>query len=69
MEKRPKANIILNDLKTKTEDFPGIYLEYIEKKDGPPKDKDIEIKIVNNNAFALEENTKEFSIFLILLHG
>ena len=63
-KKRPKANVILSDLKTKTDNFPGIYLEYIEKKDGPPKDKDIEIKIVNNDTQSLEENTKRLFSFL-----
>ena len=41
---RPKANQILNDLKIQTKNFPGIYIEFIEKKDGPPKDRDVEIK-------------------------
>ncbi|MFL2661552.1 MAG: efflux RND transporter permease subunit [Alphaproteobacteria bacterium] len=63
-KKRPKASIILDYLKSKTDGLPGIYIEYIEKKDGPPKDKDIEIKIVNNDTKLLEENTKRLFDFL-----
>ena len=29
---RPKANQILNDLKMQTKNFPGIYIEFIEKR-------------------------------------
>ena len=63
-KKRPKASVILDDLKNKTDGFPGIYIEYIEKKDGPPKDKDIEIKIVNNDTKSLEVDTKKLFNFL-----
>jgi len=48
-KKRPKANQILKDLKIQTKSFPGIYIEFIEKKDGPPKDRDVELKIINAN--------------------
>ena len=44
---RPSSNLIIDDLKRVTSKFAGIYIEFIEKKDGPPKDKDIEIEIVN----------------------
>ena len=50
-KKRPSANKILNDLENLTKNFAGINIEFIEKKDGPPKDKDIEIEIINNNNF------------------
>ena len=59
---RPKAKDILFELKNKTDNFPGIYIEYIEKKDGPPKDRDVEIKIVNNNIdYLMEDSSKLFS--------
>lgn len=46
---RPKSNEIISSLKKVTNKFAGIYIEFIEKKDGPPKDKDIEIEIINFN--------------------
>ena len=59
---RPKAKDILFELKNKTDNFPGIYVEYIEKKDGPPKDRDVEIKIVNNNIdYLMEDSSRLFS--------
>ena len=59
---RPKAKDILLNLKNKTDNFPGIYVEYIEKKDGPPKDRDVEIKIVNNNVkYLLDDSSNLFS--------
>ena len=63
-KKRPQAKIILNDLKNKTNKFPGIYLEFIEKKDGPPKDKDVEIYIVNNDLPKLIQDTTTLYNFL-----
>ncbi len=44
---RPSSNKIIEELKGVTRKFSGIYIEFIEKKDGPPKDKDIEIEMVN----------------------
>ncbi len=55
---RPKAKKIIKDLKLSTDDFPGMYIEYIEKKDGPPKDRDVEIKIVNYNKFTLNKDAQ-----------
>ena len=53
---RPKSNEIIADLKKVTKKFVGIYIEFVEKKDGPPKDKDIEIEVVNyNNQILLSE--------------
>ena len=63
-KKRPQAKRILNDLKNKTNKFPGIYLEFIEKKDGPPKDKDVEIYIVNNDLPKLIQDTTTLYNFL-----
>ena len=48
-KKRPKAVYVIEQLKSSTKMFSGIYIEFIEKMDGPPKDKDIEIEILNNN--------------------
>ncbi len=61
---RPKASEILKELKTKTDNFPGIYIEYIEKKDGPPKDRDVEIQIVNSNSKNLDSDTINLFNFL-----
>jgi|TARA_B100000287_G_scaffold191943_1_gene181089 multidrug efflux pump len=46
---RPKAIYVIEQLKNSTKKFSGIYIEFIEKMDGPPKDKDVEIEILNNN--------------------
>ena len=61
---RPKANKILNDLKIQTKNFPGIYIEFIEKKDGPPKDRDVEIKIVNAKLKNLNSDSQNLLNFL-----
>ena len=61
---RPKANQILNDLKIQTKNFPGIYIEFIEKKDGPPKDRDVEIKIVNAKLKNLNSDSQNLLNFL-----
>ena len=61
---RPKANRILNDLKIQTKNFPGIYIEFIEKKDGPPKDRDVEIKIVNAKLKNLNSDSQNLLNFL-----
>ena len=61
---RPKANQILNDLKIQTKNFPGIYIEFIEKKDGPPKDRDVEIKIVNSKLKNLNSDSQNLLNFL-----
>ena len=61
---RPKANQILNDLKIQTKNFPGIYIEFIEKKDGPPKDRDVEIKIVNTELKNLNSDSQNLLNFL-----
>ena len=57
MEKRPNANIIIDDLKLLTDKISGIYIEYIKKQDGPPKDKDIEIEIMNKDEQKLNVDT------------
>ena len=61
---RPKAKEILDNLKQSTSKFPGIYIEFIEKKDGPPKDRDIEIYIVNNDVKKLSTDTLNLFNFL-----
>ena len=58
-KKRPSADNILNDLENVTQSFLGINIEFIEKKDGPPKDRDIEIEILNNNSINLKKDTQE----------
>ncbi len=63
-KKRPKANQILNDLKIQTKNFPGIYIEFIEKKDGPPKDRDVEIKILNTELKSLNSDSQSLLNFL-----
>ena len=62
--KRPNANIIIEELKLQTKEFSGIYIEFIKKQDGPPKDKDIEIEIMNNNENQLNIDTAFIYQFL-----
>ncbi len=61
---RPNANIIIDELKLQTKQFSGIYIEFIKKQDGPPKDKDIEIEIMNNNENQLNIDTALIYQFL-----
>ena len=63
-KKRPQAKYVIEELKQSTKKFPGIYIEFIEKQDGPPKDKDVEIEIVNNNAKKLFIDTSVLYTFL-----
>ena len=63
-KKRPQAKYVIDELKQSTKKFPGIYIEFIEKQDGPPKDKDVEIEIVNNNAKKLFSDTSILYAFL-----
>ena len=62
--KRPNANVIIEELKLQTKQFSGIYIEFIKKQDGPPKDKDIEIEIMNNNENQLNIDTAFIYQFL-----
>ena len=62
--KRPNANMIIEELKLQTKQFSGIYIEFIKKQDGPPKDKDIEIEIMNNNENQLNIDTAFIYQFL-----
>ena len=63
-KKRPQAKYVIDELKESTKKFSGIYIEFIEKQDGPPKDKDVEIEIVNNNAEKLLIDTSILYAFL-----
>jgi len=63
-KKRPQSKYVIDKLKQSTKKFPGIYLEFIEKQDGPPKDKDVEIEIVNNNGVKLASDTSLLYAFL-----
>ena len=64
MEDQTNANIIIDELKLLTNKFSGIYIEFIKKQDGPPKDKDIEIEIMNNNEKDLNNDTSFIYQFL-----
>ena len=61
---RPNANSIIEELKLLTKKFSGIYIEFIKKQDGPPKDKDIEIEIMNNDEQNLNNDTSFLFQFL-----
>ena len=61
---RPNSKNIIDDLKKVTQKFVGIYIEFVEKKDGPPKDKDIEIEIINFDKQKLKTETEIFYNFL-----
>ena len=57
-KERPKAKEIIENLNKKLNQIAGLKIEIIEKKDGPPKDKDIEIEISNKNYDKLLNDTK-----------
>ena len=57
-----KKNI--NDLQSKVNLISGIKVEIIEKKDGPPKDKDIEIELSNINKDKLIKDSNFLLNFL-----
>ena len=59
--KRPRANIIIKEIENECSKIPGIKVEVLEKKDGPPNEKDIEIEVTNVNKKNLQNDT-----FLIL---
>ena len=61
---RPKAKDILKNLERRFETIPGVVIEIIEKKDGPPKDKDIEIEVSNQSSIKLFEDGKKIIKFL-----
>ena len=61
---RPKAKDILKNLERRFEKMPGVVIEIIEKKDGPPKDKDIEIEVSNQSNKKLFEDGKKIIKFL-----
>ncbi|MBD74535.1 MAG: MFS transporter [Rickettsiales bacterium] len=61
---RPKAKDILKNLERRFETIPGVVIEIIEKKDGPPKDKDIEIEVSNQSNKKLLEDGKKIIKFL-----
>ena len=61
---RPEAKSILNALEKKFKTIPGVVIEIIEKKDGPPKDKDIEIELSNVSRDGLLKDTKSLVRFL-----
>ncbi|MAI59797.1 MAG: MFS transporter [Rickettsiales bacterium] len=63
-KQRPQSRYVIDELKHSTKKFPGIYIEFIEKQDGPPKDKDVEIEIVNNNSQKLTNDTSTIYTFL-----
>ncbi len=62
--KRPKAMYVINDLYSEFNEIAGIKVEIIEKKDGPPKDKDVEIEISNSNLQNLMFDTRKLLKFL-----
>lgn len=61
---RPKAKDIIKDLKVKSESIPGITIQIIEKKDGPPKDKDIELELSNLDKEVLQKDAQFIVNFL-----
>ena len=63
-KKRPKSNIITKKLEVLCNSIPGIKVEIIEKKDGPPKDRDIEIEFSNINKSNLNKDAKIFLDYL-----
>ena len=50
---RPSTDLIIKKLENECNKIPGIIVEILEKKDGPPNEKDIEIEITNINKMDL----------------
>lgn len=65
-KKRENTSTVIKNLEKELQEFAGIKIEVIEKKDGPPNDKDIDIEISNLSKFALKE---EASIILKYLNN
>ena len=63
-KKRKKAKKIISNLQNEINMIPGIKVEIIEKKDGPPKDKDIEIELSNINKENLSMDSNLLISFL-----
>ncbi len=61
---RPKAEKIIKNLEIDCNKIPGIKVEIIEKKDGPPQEKDIEIELSNFNKSSLSKDSKIFLNYL-----
>ena len=57
MEKKTKCKLRLIDLENLTKNFLVLILNLLKKQDGPPKDKDIEIEIINNDETNLVKDT------------
>ena len=62
---RPRAQTILTQLSESVKDFAGLNIEFIEKKDGPPKDRDIEIEFMNNNKEKLLSDSAKILNYIV----
>ena len=57
-KERENTSMIIKNLEDELQKFPGIKIEVIEKKDGPPNDKDIDIEISNLSKSKLKKEAK-----------
>ena len=57
-ERRPGA-IILEEIRERTRDMPGINVEVRKREDGPPTGKDVQIQLSSNDPVALREMTRK----------
>ncbi len=54
-DKRPKADVIISQIKTKIDDIGGVKIQIEKQKDGPSQGKPVEIEVSSENVDLLEE--------------
>ena len=60
---RRKGKVILEEIRAKTKDIPGIVVEVRKREEGPPTGKDIRLQITGGNLAQVEATTKRIRKF------
>ena len=60
---RRKGKVILEEIRRKTADIPGIVVEVRKREDGPPTGKDIRLQISGNNRNEVERVTRRIRAY------
>jgi multidrug efflux pump len=68
-KKRPKANAILDEIKNKLKDIPGIIIQTNKEKKGPASGKDIQIQLLSRNSEALPEAVENILKYMKNING
>lgn len=61
---RRKGKVILEEIRQKTADIPGIIIEVRKKEDGPPTGKDVRLQISGGNLASVEKATRRVRTYL-----